>query len=203
MTTVRNISHHEQSMPYILEFVVMCVALLNGLINPVVIMLSNRDYRKEIKSLLFKRFRMNNGDDRSDTESTPAHVRRSQFKSLNLTTTFHSIREFHLEITPPETSCLKKHENDTTIDSPIDLSPSTPSTELLDIRKLSVIPCCIECNRFVARSRGNSLDLEPHTEHVKAEEYASQYSSMTSTSYDNQIETKTDIENATVVEIIK
>ena len=75
MTTVRNLSHAEESMPYIMEFVVMCVALTNGLINPVVIMLSNRDYRKEIKIIFSHRF--SSMEERSDTDSITFHSRRS------------------------------------------------------------------------------------------------------------------------------
>ena len=43
-------------MPCVLGFSVMCVALLNGFVNPMVIMLSKKDYAMRIKSLMFHLF---------------------------------------------------------------------------------------------------------------------------------------------------
>ncbi|XP_045159888.2 histamine H2 receptor-like [Mercenaria mercenaria] len=199
MATIRNLSHNKESMPYILEFVVMCIALVNGLINPVVIMLSNRDYRKELKSLLFKRFAATSPEERSETESTPAHPKRTQFKSLNLTNTFQTIQEFHLDVsphTPQETSCLRKQDSDATLDSPADRSPSTPSTEFLDIRKLSVMSNCTECIKLITRSKsnGSSIDLDSPLEQLKADGFPSQHATITKTSSSDQIETKIDFE---------
>lgn len=203
MTTVDNLSHRRESMPYILEFAVMCVALLNGFINPVVIMLSNRDYRKELKGLLFKRFGMSNSEDRSETESTPNHARRSQFKSLNLSNTFQTMQDFHLDVTPPETSCLKKQDSDAAIDSPFDRSPSTPSSELLDIRKLSVMSNFTECKRLISRSHsaGNELD-SPH-EQIRIDCFGSQHETLRKTCSNTQIETKIDTENIVTGIVIK
>lgn len=169
MTTVRNISHNKESMPYILEFVVLCVALMNGLINPVVIMVSNRDYRREIKSVLYRRFGIYSPDDRSDAEYTPTTQRRLEAKSSDLTRTFRTIPEFHLEVASPKNVVLKKQDSTGTLDCSFDISPSTPSTpskELLDVRKLTAVTSFSESRKLITQSSSSSADPDSPLEHV-------------------------------------
>lgn len=146
---------------------------------------------------------MNVPEDRSETDSTPAHARRSQFKTLNLSSTFRAIQEFRLDITPPETSTLKKQDSDAAIDSPFDRSPSTPSTELLDIRKLSVISNVNECKRLISRSHSSSNDLDSPVEQIRIETFGTQHETLTNSNSNTQIETKIDTENIAAGIVIK
>lgn len=150
-------------MPYIMEFVVMCIALLNGLINPVVLMLSNRDYRKEIRLIFSHRFSLSSEDNRSDTDSVTIHSRRCQ----NLSKTFQSMQDVH--VVPSEELQLKKQESE--------LSPNESVTDFLDICKLQVtvignIASAHECRELMSHSPSRtSVDLESPTEqgHAKGE----------------------------------
>lgn len=201
MTSVRNISYNSKSMPYILEFVVMCVALLNGLINPVVIMLSNRDYRREIKSLLYRRFGIYSPEDRSETDYTPPTQRRLEAKSSDLSRTFKTIQELHLDVAPQsDVRMLKKQDSTGTLDSPFDINPSTPSTpskDGLDIRKLSVIASANESRRLLAKTSSSSLDLDSPLEQKKIDGFAFQAFPMKCINSDQscRIETKAEIED--------
>lgn len=160
MTTVRNLSHAEESMPYIMEFVVMCIALLNGLINPVVLMLSNRDYRKEIKLILSHRF-SHSMEERSDTDSITFHSRRSH----NLSKTFQSMQD--VQVVPAETRQLKKQDSD---------SGTEASSDALDICRLqvTVVANLQECKELMSHSCRNSVDLDPQLEHVQVKGHVSQ-----------------------------
>ena len=63
----------EDTMPYILEFSVMFVALSNSFINPIVILLTNRDYKRKIRQILYIRcgcFEESIMDERSDFDSS-------------------------------------------------------------------------------------------------------------------------------------
>ena len=63
----------EDTMPYILEFSVMFVALSNSFINPIVILLTNRDYKRKIRQILYIRcgcFEESIMDERSDADSS-------------------------------------------------------------------------------------------------------------------------------------
>ena len=65
----------EETMPYILEFSVMFVALSNSFINPIVILLTNRDYKRKIRQLLhvrcgcFEESIMDGGSDLDSSET--------------------------------------------------------------------------------------------------------------------------------------
>ncbi|KAL4235532.1 hypothetical protein ACF0H5_003929 [Mactra antiquata] len=171
MTTIRNISHHRESMPYILEFVVLCIGLLNGLINPVVIMLTNRDYRKEIKSLLCKRFR--NIDDRSDTDSINNNTqsRRNQFKNSNFSKAFNVLHENEprTDENANDTTCPKRPEIDIQIDCVFDRMPPTPpAVDILGIHNFKSISVetVSERKRLMTRSTGSSSEIESSIDQI-------------------------------------
>lgn len=161
MTTVRNLSHAEESMPYIMEFVVMCIALLNGLINPVVLMLSNRDYRKEIRLILSHRFSSSSLEERSDTDSVTFHSRRS-----HLSKTFQSMQD--VQVAPAPESCqLKKQDSDSCLDT---------TSDGLDICRLqiTVVANLQECKKLMSHSCRNSVDLDPQLDHVQVNGHVSE-----------------------------
>lgn len=176
----------------------MCVALLNGLINPVVIMVSNRDYRREIKSVLYRRFGIYSPDDRSDAEYTPTTQRRLEAKSSDLSRTFRTIPEFHLEVASPmNVNVLKKQDSNGTLDCSFDISPSTPSTpskELLDVRKLTAVTSFSESRKLVSQSSSSSTELDSPLEHVKFDGTVFQSVPIRYLDHDHRIETKAEIE---------
>ena len=181
MTTVRNLSHAEESMPYIMEFVVMCVALTNGLINPVVIMLSNRDYRKEIKIIFSHRF--SSMEERSDTDSITFHSRRSH----TLSKTFQSIQDVH--VVPSETLQLKKQDSVASIDSSSDVAAEIGTLQITVIANLQ------ECKELMSRSCRNSVDLDSQLEHVQVNGQVSLPIVLETKRIDKEKEVKINIDN--------
>ncbi|WAR24918.1 ADA1A-like protein [Mya arenaria] len=176
MTTVRNISHAEESMPYILEFVVMCVALLNGLINPVVLMLSNRDHRREIRTVLSRRFGIlgSSSEDtwEPDTDSLSLQTRRIQQRTSSLSQTFHTLQEIKIDVSlrPAEDQQLRKKDSSSTIDS----NEGQSQSEVLDLSKLqpSVAANKQEVKRLMSQSSISSIDND-QTVQVKVEYHVS------------------------------
>ncbi|XP_052274326.1 histamine H2 receptor-like [Dreissena polymorpha] len=178
MTNVRNISHSEESMPYILEFVVMCIALLNGFINPVVLMLSNRDHRREIRSLILRRLGLSSADDRgySSSESITVHTRRAQFRKSTLSQTFQTIQELQFEVditpaTPTESHQLQKKDSDTSI---LDIAAEmlTPITTQSNPKmQLQFASDVNEAKRLMSPSSQASIDIESPLESFKVDLY--------------------------------
>ena len=133
MTGIRNLSQDTESMPYILEFIVMCIALLNGFVNPVVIMFSNRDYTRRIKLLMFRRFGLFKDEimeERSDNESSVTNLRRSQqYKSVNLIEIFQNMHQIADTIPASVKRAIANEEKSAQSQSKIQISESCLSVE--------------------------------------------------------------------------
>ena len=111
----------EETMPYILEFSVMFVALSNSFINPIVILLTNRDYKRKIRQLLYLRcgcFEESIMDERSDLDTSDT-LRKSEVPVKN---TFDKTK-YDLKRTSVVTldKCSEIHTSTTTVDIISDL----------------------------------------------------------------------------------
>ena len=107
----------EETMPYILEFSVMFVALSNSFINPIVILLTNRDYKRKIRQLLYIRcgcFEESIMDERSDLDTSDT-ARKSEASVRSTSGSTCTLHHFKGSIVILD-KCSEIHTSTTTLD---------------------------------------------------------------------------------------